>query len=133
MGSYNDPIAELLVKVRNAKRAEHRYVDVPFSKVKEAIVKILKNEGFIAHYLVKEENRKGTMRIFLKYAKGRSPVIMGMKRVSRPSLRKYVSHDQIPVVLGGMGISILSTSKGIMIGKTAKEQKLGGELLCLVW
>ena len=90
-------------------------------------------KGFVAHYLVKEENRKGTLRIFLKYASLKDPVIHGLKRVSKPSLRKYVSCGQIPRVLGGMGISIISTSKGVMDGDQARQLNIGGEVICLVW
>lgn len=131
MGS--DPIADLLTRIRNAAQAKHLYLDIQHSRMLEAIVKILKLNGFIAHYLVKEENKRKTMRIFLKYAKNRESIINGLKRVSKPSLRKYVSCQEIPHVLGGMGISILSTSKGVVDGKMAREQNLGGELLCLAW
>lgn len=133
MGSTNDPIADLLTKIRNASRAEHKYVEVNWSNLKEAVVKILKEKGLIAHYLVKEERKKGTLRIFLKYATGRKPVIQEIKRVSRPSLRRYVSYRAIPKIMGGMGISILSTSQGVLEGATARERKLGGELICLAW
>ena len=133
MGSVSDPIADLLTRLRNASQARHRYIDISYSKMKEAVVKILKEKGFIAYYLIKEEKKMGTMRIFLKYASQREPVINGLKRVSKPSLRKYVSFGQIPRVLGGMGISIVSTSKGVMDGDLARERKIGGELLCLAW
>lgn len=133
MGSISDPIANLLTRIRNAKNAEHRYIDLGWSIMIEEIVKILKNKGFIAHYLVKEEKKKKVLRIFLKYAEGRQPVIQELKRVSKPSLRQYVSHQEIPFVMGGTGIAILSTSKGVMDGSEAKEKKVGGELLCLVW
>jgi small subunit ribosomal protein S8 len=133
MGSVNDPIADLLTRIRNASLAKHLFVDVSHSKMKEEIVKILKEYGFVAHYLVKEENKKGTMRIFLKYTSQREAIIHGLKRVSKSSLRRYVSHGQIPQILGGMGISIISTSKGVMSGRSAKEQGIGGELLCVAW
>jgi small subunit ribosomal protein S8 len=133
MGSLNDPIADLLTRLRNANRARHRYIDVNHSKMKESIVKILIEKGLIAHYLYKEEKKKGTMRVFLKYASQREPIIRGLQRVSKPSLRKYVSYDQIPRVHGGMGISIVSTSKGILEGDEARQLKVGGELLCLAW
>ncbi len=131
MGS--DPIADLLTRIRNASSAKHRYLDVSWSKMREAIVKILKENGFIAHYLVKEENKRKTMRVFLKYTSDREGVIHGLKRVSKPSLRKYIPSQKIPTVLGGMGISIVSTSKGVVDGKTARELNIGGELLCLAW
>lgn len=133
MGSVNDPIANLLTKLRNAKNAEHRYIDIEWSKLKEEIVKILKDKGFVAQFLVKEEKKKKTMRIFLKYAPGRRSVFTEMKRMSKPSLRSYVTHQNIPYVMGGTGIAILSTSRGVMDGNKAREEKVGGELLCLVW
>ena len=133
MGSLNDPIADLLTRIRNANMAKHRFVDVPHSKMKEAIVKVLKEKGFVAHYLVKEENRKGLMRVFLKYVGERKCIINGLKRSSTPSLRKYVSSKKIPRVLGGIGIAIISTSQGVVSGDAAREQKLGGELLCFIW
>jgi small subunit ribosomal protein S8 len=133
MGSLNDPLSDLLTRLRNASRAKHRYVDVGYSKMKEAVIKILKEKGFVAHYLIKEEKKKGTVRVFLKYAGQREPVIRGLKRISKPSLRKYVSCGRIPRVFGGMGISILSTSRGVMEGSVARQQKIGGELLCLAW
>lgn len=131
MGS--DPIADLLTRIRNASGAKHLFLDVSWSKMREAIVKILKENGFIAHYLVKDEKGRKTMRIFLKYAHDREAVIHGLKRISKPSLRKYISCNQIPTVLGGLGISIISTSKGVLDGDKAREQKVGGELLCLAW
>src|SRR5262245_52774103 len=124
MGSLNDPIADLLTRLRNASQARHRFIDIPHSKMKEAIVKILKEKGFVAQYLIKEEKRKVTMRIFLKYAGERNPVIHGLKRVSKGSLRQYVGCHEIPRVFGGMGISILSTSKGVMEGEKAREEKV---------
>jgi small subunit ribosomal protein S8 len=133
MGSLNDPLADLLTRLRNASRARLRFIDVSHSKMKEAVVKILKEKGFVAHYLYKEEKKKATMRIFLKYASQRDPVIRGLKRISKPSLRKYVSCGQIPRVYGGLGIAILSTSRGVIEGDSARQQKLGGELLCLAW
>jgi len=131
MGS--DPIADLLTRIRNASAAKHLYLDVRHSMMLEAIVSILRDNGFVAHFLVKEENKRKTMRIFLKYTANREAVIHGLKRVSKPSLRKYISCQQIPTVLGGMGISVISTSKGVVDGKTAREQNMGGELLCLAW
>ena len=133
MGSTNDPIADLLTRLRNASQARHRYIDVSYSKMKEAVVKILKERGFVVHYLVKEERKKGTMRVFLKYTTQREPIIYGLKRMSKPSLRQYVPCGKIPRVLGGMGISIISTSKGVMSGDMAREKKIGGELLCIAW
>ncbi|MCP5469685.1 MAG: 30S ribosomal protein S8 [Chlamydiales bacterium] len=129
----NDPIADLLTRMRNASMARHRYVDLPHSKLKEEIVKLLKKEGYIAHYLIKEVKHRGTIRVFLKYDEEREPVIQGLRRVSKPSLRRYVSHKEIPYVLGGMGTAILSTSHGLLDGKSARQKKIGGELLAFVW
>ncbi len=133
MGSINDPIADLLVRLSNSSKAQHRYIDIGWSKMKEAIVKILKEAGFIAHYLIKEEKKKGTIRVFLKYGAERDPVLHGVRRMSRPSLRRYISYADVPRVMGGMGLAILSTSKGVIDGQAARQHKIGGELLCLVW
>ncbi len=127
----HDPIADLLTRIRNAKSARHRFVDFRPSRIKIEIVKILQAQGFIERYLVNEE--KGQARLFLKYAGGREPVIKGLNRMSSPSLRRYVGYKQIPRIFGGMGIAILSTPDGIVDGETARRNKLGGELLCLVW
>ncbi len=133
MGMTSDTIADLLTRIRNALNAEHLYVDLEHSKMREAIVKILKQHGFLAHYLVKEEHRKRTMRIFLQYTNDRKPVIRQLKRVSKPSRRVYVPAAKIPYVFGNMGISVLSTSQGVLDGSTARAKNIGGELLCLVW
>ena len=127
----HDPIADLLTRIRNAKEARHRFVDFRPSKMKIAIVKILQTQGFIERFLVNEE--KGQARLFLKYAGSRESVIRGLNRVSSPSRRRYVGYAQIPRIFGGMGIAILSTPGGVVDGETARRNKLGGELLCLVW
>ncbi|MGC1878339.1 MAG: 30S ribosomal protein S8 [Rhabdochlamydiaceae bacterium] len=127
----NDPIADLLTRIRNAKLARHRFVDFRPSKIKMEIVKVLHEQGFVDKYLVNEE--KGQARLFLRYAEGREPVIKGLNRISSPSLRRYVGYRQIPKKYGGMGVAILSTPGGIIDGETARMKKLGGELLCLVW
>jgi small subunit ribosomal protein S8 len=130
----SDPIADFLTRIRNAIRAQHRYVDIHWSKVKQNLAEILKKQGFIENYLVKHDSKqRGTIRIFLKYAEGRAPVISELKRVSKPGLRKYVGHNDIPFFYGGLGLSIVSTSQGIMAGAEASRRKIGGELLCLVW
>lgn len=129
--AFNDPIAELLTKVRNAKDAKHRYVDLVFSRMKVKILEILKNHGFIENFLVNEEKHK--IRIFLKYTRNREPVITGLKRVSRCGLRRYIGHSSIPRVFNGMGVAIMSTPKGVVDGETARNLKVGGELLCTVW
>ncbi len=127
----HDPISDLLTRIRNAKTAKHRFVDFRPSKMKIAIVKILQEQGFIEKFLVNEE--KGQARLFLKYTGTREPVIKGLNRMSSPSLRRYVGYKQIPRIFGGMGVAILSTPGGIIDGETARKQKLGGELLCLIW
>jgi small subunit ribosomal protein S8 len=129
--SLSDPIADLLTRIRNAACARNRFVDFPFSKGKLSIVKILQEQGFIENFLVDE--KKGRARAFLKYAHGREPVIQGIKRVSSPGLRQYVGYQNIPSIYGGMGLAILSTPMGIIDGRKARELKVGGELLCLVW
>ena len=129
----HDPIADLLTRIRNASHARKRFVDIDHSKMKEGIVKVLKEKGFVAQYLIKEEDKKSKMRIFLKYTNEREQVIQGIKRVSRPALRRYVSHQDIPRVFGGIGIAILSTSKGLMDGEQARSSKVGGELLAMAW
>jgi len=130
----SDPLADFLTRIRNAIKAQHRYVDITWSKMKQALAEILKQRGFVENYLVKmDEGPRGTIRLFLKYSNGRRSVIQGLKRVSRPGLRRYVGHQEIPSFYGSMGLSIVSTSQGVMPGSEAKERGIGGELLCLVW
>ncbi len=129
--AHHDPISDLLTRIRNAKMAKHRYVDVDMSKMKLSIIKILEAQGFLDHHIVNDD--KGLVRIFIKYAEGREPVLQQLRRVSKPGLRRYVGYKEIPNVLGGMGIAILSTPKGIVDGATARQQKVGGELLCTIW
>lgn len=131
--SFNDPIADLLTRIRNATRAKRRYVDMDWSRMKESISQILKNEGFIDHFLIKKEKAHGTIRLFLRYGKNQQPAITGLKRVSKPGMRKYIHFEGIRPIFGGMGITILSTSKGVMAGKQAVDMKVGGEILCTVW
>ena len=129
--SFNDPIAELLTKIRNSKDAKHRYVDINLSKIKLNVIKILKEHGFIENFLLNEEKRK--IRVFLKYSNDRKSIIHGLKRISKPGLRRYTKYTEIPKVLDGIGISVISTSKGILDGEKARQQKVGGEILCYVW
>jgi small subunit ribosomal protein S8 len=132
--AISDPIADFLTRIRNAIKAQHRYVDISWSKMKQNIAEILKNQGFVESYLVKHDNKnRGTIRIFLKYTEGRQPVIQGLRRVSKPGLRRFIGHQDIPRFFGGLGLSIVSTSQGVMAGSEAKDRKIGGELLCLVW
>lgn len=129
----SDPIADLLTRIRNGLKGQHRFIDIPWSRVKQELVDVLKAEGFIESYLVKQEGTYGTMRVFLKYSQGRRPVIQGLKRVSTPGRRQYVTCEEIPHFFGGLGVAVLSTSKGLMIGQEARKQRLGGEILCKVW
>ncbi len=128
----NDPIADMLTRIRNAVMARHDIVLIPASKMKLSIAKILKEEGFISDYSVLRGKPQRMIKITLKYIDGQ-PAVMGLERVSKPGLRVYVGRGEIPRVYGGLGIAILSTSKGVMTGQEAWRRKLGGELLCYVW
>ena len=129
----SDPIADMLTRVRNAIKMRHPKVDVPASKVKIEIARILKEEGYILNFKVAEEGPIKTIKIYLKYGPNNAPVISEIERVSRPGCRVYVGQSEIPRVLGGLGINILTTPKGVMTGRQARKQGLGGELLCEVW
>jgi len=129
----SDSIADMLSKIINASRVKSEKVDIPGSKTKEKIARILQNEGFIKSYKFIEDRKQGIIRIYLKYGPHNEMVINGVKRVSKPGLRKYVKREDIPEVLGGLGIAILSTSKGIMTDKEAKSLGIGGEVLCYIW
>lgn len=132
--AVSDPVADFLTRIRNALNAQHRYVDLSWSKIKQSISDILKSQGYIDNYLVKkEDNNRGTIRIYLKYREGRKSVIRGLKRISKPGLRKYISHNDVPCFYGGLGLAIISTSQGVLDGSEAINRKIGGELLCLVW
>ena len=128
-----DPIADLLTRIRNANQMRYNEVVVPSSNVKLAIVKILKNEGYIENYKVEKKEVQDNIIITLKYGKNKERVISGLKRISKPGLRVYAKAEEVPTVLNGLGISIVSTSKGIMTGKEAKKENLGGEVLAYVW
>lgn len=128
-----DPIADLLTRIRNANTSKHETVDVPASNMKKAIVEILNNEGYIKGYQVIEDGKQGVIRITLKYGPKNEKVISGLKRVSKPGLRYYASADELPRVLKGLGIAIISTSKGIMTDKEARAQHIGGEVLAFIW
>jgi small subunit ribosomal protein S8 len=129
----SDPIADMLTRVRNALIARHQKVDVPASKLKMEIARILKEEGYIANFKLAEEGAMRTIRIYLKYTTTNLPAIAKLERVSRPGCRVYVGSREIPKVLGGLGVSILTTPRGVMTGKTARKEGIGGELLCRVW
>jgi small subunit ribosomal protein S8 len=128
-----DPIADMLTRLRNAMQARHPKVDVPASKLKAEIARILKEEGYIANFKVAEEEGKRTIKIYLKYGEENAPVISRIQRVSRPGRRVYVGRKEIPRVLGGMGINILTTPRGVMTGRSAHRNHVGGEILCEVW
>jgi small subunit ribosomal protein S8 len=129
-----DPIADMLTRIRNASRAKHPRVDLPSSKLKVEIARILKDEGYLASYKVVDDTKvKKTLRVYLRYTSDRRSVISNLKRISRPGCRRYVGKTDIRPVVGGMGISILSTPRGLMTGQAARKEGVGGELLCEVW
>ena len=128
-----DTIADLLTRIRNASTAKHDTVDVPASNMKKAIVQILLDEGYIKSFTVIEDGKQGVIRIVLKYTAAKTPVITGLRRVSKPGLRIYTSCEEMPKVMKGLGIAILSTPKGVMTDKEARKQNVGGEVLAFVW
>ncbi len=129
-----DPVSDMLARIRNALIARHERVEIPLSKLKESIAQILKQEGYISDVTVQNDvPGMGKLTLLLKYGSGRSSAIVGLKRSSRPGRRYYVGHDEIPKVMNGMGISILSTSRGVITDQEAQRQRVGGELLCEVW
>ena len=128
-----DPVADMLTRIRNANTAKHEKVDVPASNLKKAIAKILLDEGYIKSYEVVEDGTQGVIRIQLKYLAGKEKVISGLRRVSKPGLRVYAGADELPRVLKGLGIAIISTSKGVMTDKAARANHVGGEVLAFVW
>ena len=131
--TISDPIADMLTRIRNAIMARHDFVLVPSSRMKLSIAKILKKEGFISDYEVLRDKSHRTIKIYLRYTEENQPVVSGLDRVSKPGLRVYVGRKEIPRVYGGLGIAILSTPEGVMTGKQAWRQELGGELLCYIW
>ena len=128
-----DPVADMLTRIRNAIRARHQKVDIPASNLKTEIARILKEEGFIANFKPTEEEGHKVLRLYLKYGNNNESAITNLNRISRPGCRVYVGRDEIPRVLGGLGINILTTPKGVMTGRQARKQGVGGELLCEVW
>ena len=133
MAVITDPIADMLTRIRNANTANHELVNVPASRMKQAVAAILKDEGFISDFERVNEGPQGTIRIKLKYGPNKEKVITGLRRISRPGLRVYTNKTEIPRVLGGLGLVIMSTSRGIMSGKRAKKEGCGGEVLAYVW
>ena len=128
-----DPVADMLTRIRNANTAKHEKVDVPASNLKKAIAKILLDEGYIKSYEIVDDGTQGIIRITLKYLAGKEKVISGLRRVSKPGLRVYAGADELPKVLKGLGIAIISTSKGVMTDKAARANHIGGEVLAFVW
>ena len=128
-----DPVADFLTRIRNAHKARHQKLDVPSSKLKLEIARILKEEGFIANFKATEEAGRKVLRVYLKYSASNEPVISNIQRISRPGCRVYVSRDEITRVLGGLGINILTTPKGVMTGRQARKEGVGGEVLCEVY
>ena len=129
----SDVIADMLTRIRNASDAKHATVDIPASNMKKSIADILVAEGYVKGYQVIEDGKQGTIRVTLKYAAGKQKVIRGLRRVSKPGLRIYAGYEDMPKVMNGLGIAIVSTSKGIMTDKAARAQKVGGEVLAFVW
>ena len=129
----SDPISDMLTKIVNASRVRSERVDIPRSKIKEDIAKVLQNEGFIKSYKFIEDRKQGILRLYLKYGPNNETVINGVKRLSKPSLRSYAGNKNIPEIFGGLGVVILSTSKGILTDKEARNLRIGGEILCCVW
>ena len=129
----SDVIADMLTRIRNANDAKHQTVDIPASNMKKSIAEILSNEGYIKGYQVIEDGKQGTIRVTLKYGANKAKVIRGLKRVSKPGLRIYAGYEDMPKVMNGLGIAIVSTSKGLMTDKQARSLKVGGEVLAFVW
>ena len=128
-----DPVADMLTRIRNAMRAAHELVNIPSSKLKINLANVLKSEGYIKNLRIISDGQHRYIRIFLKFDKNGVPIIEGLKRISKPSCRVYAGYNEIPEVLNGYGVNIVSTSKGIMTDRDAREQKVGGEILCAVW
>lgn len=131
--SMSDPLADMLTRIRNAGKAKHKSVDIPGSQIKTALANVLKEEGFIKNFKFIKDNKQGILRIYLKYEQNDRHVIYGIKRVSKPSRRVYVGSKDVKPVLNGLGISVLSTSKGLITDKQATKQNVGGEVLCEIW
>ncbi|RJP68459.1 MAG: 30S ribosomal protein S8 [Candidatus Abyssobacteria bacterium SURF_17] len=131
--SLSDPIADMLVRIRNANVAKNEKVDIPSSKMNEDIARILKREGYVTDYKVIENRKQGILRVFMKYGPGEERVIRGLRRVSKPGRRVYRGAKELPRVMGGLGVSLVSTPKGVLTDKQSREANLGGEIICEVW
>ena len=130
---HSDPIADMLTRIRNGMNARHHKVDIPGSKVKIELARILKEEGYVGNYRVANDNKKQVLKVYLKYRPDRKPVITRLTRVSKPGRRVYVNSRSIPKVIGGMGVCVLTTSRGVMTGREARKRRVGGEVLCTVY
>ncbi|QVK21434.1 30S ribosomal protein S8 [Mycoplasmatota bacterium] len=128
-----DPIADMLTRIRNGNQMRHEVVEMPGSKMKLRVLEVMKNEGFIKDVEFVSDDKQGTIKVHLKYSNTHERVIKGLKRISKPGLRVYATHNDIPKVLNGLGVAILSTSKGVLTGKDAKHQQIGGEVLAYIW
>ncbi len=128
-----DPIADMLTRIRNGNDARHETVDIPASNMKKQIAQILLDEGYIKGFDFIEDNKQGTIRIKFKYADNNQKIISGIRKISKPGLKVYVNNNEIPKVLGGLGVAIISTSKGVMTDKEARKEKVGGEVICYIW
>jgi len=131
--TMTDPIADMLTRIRNAQMVFHEAVDIPHSKLKTKLAEVLKSEGYVRSFRVISDGRRRFIRIFLKYDEKGTPVIEGLKRISKPSRRVYIGYDDIPKVLNGYGVNLISTSKGILTDREARKMRVGGEILCSVW
>jgi small subunit ribosomal protein S8 len=131
--SFTDPIGDMLTRIRNASNARHEKVVIPASRLKVRLAEVLKEEGYIQDFVRHDDGVQGAITVVLKYTPDREPAISEIKRVSKPGLRRYVPTTEIPRVLNGLGIAILSTSKGVMVDREARRQKVGGELICTIW
>jgi small subunit ribosomal protein S8 len=131
--SMTDPIADMLTRIRNANTVRRHQVDVPGSRLKRSIAQLLKEEGYIENFQWIEDGKQGTIRVTLKYGPGKQRVISGLRRISRPGLRVYAARDELPRVLGGLGVAVVSTSRGIMTDRRARKEGVGGEVLCYIW
>ncbi len=131
--AMSDPIADMLTRIRNATVARHERVDIPGSKLKKALAQILKDEGYVRDFEWVNETPQGVVRVYLKYGPAKARVIVGIRRISKPGMRVYAGKDEIPRVLGGLGVAVLSTSKGVMTDRKARAEGVGGEVLCYIW
>ncbi len=131
--SMTDPIADMLTRIRNAGTAGFDKVDIPSSRLKVSLAKIFKEEGYIKNFKVIKDNRQGILRVYLRFDEHRQPLIQGLQRISKPGRRVYVGHEELPRVQGGLGVAVISTSRGVVTDRLARQLKVGGEVLCQIW